>query len=191
MPSTNERIVAAAKELVVSGGSESVSMRKIGDALGLSAMAVYRHFPNREALLARVADELFDEAYAYFSGLEPIEDTITALHRVVDNLVDLSLEAPHRFAFMFLEKRAETRTFPNDFEAGRSRLFSLVTAVIDDGIAAGVLKEQPSWKIALTLTATVYGLVGLHQGGRIALSDEEFRALCHDSLERLLNGITA
>ncbi|MEV3935760.1 TetR/AcrR family transcriptional regulator [Glycomyces sp. NPDC049804] len=191
MSSTSERIAAAAKDLVTAGGSASVSMRKIGDALGLSPMAVYRHFPNREALLARVADDLFDDAYDRLSRKAIPADTVAALHGAVDDLVDLALDHPRQFAFMFIEPRDGARTFPADFSGGRSRLFGLLTGIVDAGIANGTLAPTDSWKVGLTLTANVYGLVALHQGGRIALSDEDFRELCHDSLERLLNGILA
>src|SRR5687768_5028448 len=123
MSSTSERIAAAAKGLVTEGGSASVSMRKIGDALGLSPMAVYRHFPNREALLARVADDLFADAYDRLSRKTIPADTVAALHGAVDDLVDLALDRPRQFAFMFIEPREGARVFPGDFSGGRSRLF--------------------------------------------------------------------
>ncbi|GAB4000754.1 hypothetical protein GCM10029992_33820 [Glycomyces albus] len=191
MNSTFDRIAAVAKELVSEGGSEAVSMRKIGDALGLSQMAVYRHFSSREALLAHVAEELFDDTYERLSAKPIPTDSVEALHMAVDDLVDLALDRPRQFAFMFLEPREGARVFPSDFSGGRSRLFALLTGIVDDGIARGVLAPTDSWKVGLTLTAIVYGLVTLYQGGRFALSDEEFRDLCHESLERLLNGILA
>lgn len=191
MESTADRILATAKDLVDSGGSGAVSMRKIGDALGLSAMAVYRHFPNREALLTRLAGEFFEETYEEWSRTDPPPDTVKALHGVVDALVDLALARPHRFAFMFLERREDARVFPADFHAGRSRTFGLLTRIVEDGMSSGVLRPGSPWKTGLTITATVYGLVQLRQGGRVDLPDAEFRALCHDSLEGILNGITA
>ncbi len=191
MMSTAERIAHAAKEMVIEGGSAAASMRKIGDALGLSPMAVYRHFPNREALLARVADDLFEDVWAEWSRKSIPDDTEAALHGAIDDLVDLALAQPHRFAFMFLERREGARVFPADFSGGRSKVFTLITGIIDNGIANGTLREADSWKVGLTLTATLHGLVELHQGGRIALSDNDFRTLCHDSLQRLLHGILA
>jgi len=191
MTTTSDRIAAAAKKMVIDGGSDSVSMRKIGDALGVSAMAVYRHYPNREALLARVADDLFDDAWAEWSPKPIPADTQAALHGAIDDLVDLALARPHQFAFMFLEPREGARVFPADFSSGRSRVFTLLTGIIDTGLASGVLREDHPWKVGLTVTATLYGLVELHRGGRFDLSDTDFRALCHDSLERLLHGILA
>jgi AcrR family transcriptional regulator len=191
MTTTAERIANAAKGMVIEGGSGAASMRKIGDALGLSPMAVYRHFPNRETLLSRVADDLFEDTWDEWSRKAIPDDTEAALHGAVDDLVDLALARPRQFAFMFLERRDSARAFPADFRSGRSKVFGLLTGIIDTGIANGTLREADSWNVGLTFTATLYGLVELHQGGRIALSDNDFRALCHDSLERLLHGILA
>src|SRR5919112_404118 len=58
---TAERILAAARGLFEREGAQAVSMRRIADAIGLTPMAIYRHFPNREALLKRISDDSFDE----------------------------------------------------------------------------------------------------------------------------------
>ncbi|THV31421.1 TetR/AcrR family transcriptional regulator [Glycomyces paridis] len=217
MSSTRDRIVGAARELVDEGGSETVSMRKIGSALGLSAMAVYRHFPSREVLLAHVADECFDEVHERWRKVGLTGDSRTDLHAVVDRMLDLAFERPHQFALMFLEPRERARAFPADFDStsepvtsepaasepaasepvtsepasGRSKTFALLTDLIADGIAAGTLRPGPPWAVGLSVTASLYGLVQLRRGGRIDLPDDAFRALCHHDLERTLDGIAA
>ena len=42
-------------------GAEAVTMRRVADAVGITPMAVYRHFANRAALLNALADEGFDD----------------------------------------------------------------------------------------------------------------------------------
>ena len=58
---TADRILGAARALFEREGTQAVSMRRIADAIGLTPMAIYRHFPNREALLKRISDDSFDE----------------------------------------------------------------------------------------------------------------------------------
>jgi AcrR family transcriptional regulator len=55
---SRETIAAAALELIESGGLDSFSTRRLGEALGVEAMALYHHFPNRAALLDAVAERL-------------------------------------------------------------------------------------------------------------------------------------
>src|SRR5690242_20844373 len=57
--STSDKILRAALKLFERGGAEAVSMRRIADAVGITPMAIYRHFPNREALLKRLSDDSF------------------------------------------------------------------------------------------------------------------------------------
>jgi TetR/AcrR family tetracycline transcriptional repressor len=59
---TRERIVAAAVDVLDAEGLDALTMRRLGTQLGVSAMSLYRHLPNREAVLAAVVNELFAEA---------------------------------------------------------------------------------------------------------------------------------
>ncbi len=49
-------MVAAAVELLDEYGLADLTMRRLGDALGVRAGALYHHVPNKQTLLARVAD---------------------------------------------------------------------------------------------------------------------------------------
>ncbi len=50
-------LISAATELAASGGAESVALREAARRVGVSPSAAYRHFPNREGLLANVGSE--------------------------------------------------------------------------------------------------------------------------------------
>lgn len=54
-------IVQAALELADADGLQAVSMRKVAARLGVAAMALYRHVPNKDALLEQMADAVFAE----------------------------------------------------------------------------------------------------------------------------------
>jgi AcrR family transcriptional regulator len=53
-PLTKERIIRAAIELIDRDGPTALSMRRLGAELGIEAMSLYHHFPNREALVDTV-----------------------------------------------------------------------------------------------------------------------------------------
>lgn len=54
IPSTRERILAAALELFSRKGYENASMNDIAEAVGIRAPSLYKHFPGKEALFAAV-----------------------------------------------------------------------------------------------------------------------------------------
>jgi AcrR family transcriptional regulator len=52
---THKKLIAAAKRLLDTGGDQAVTLRAVGHACGISHNAPYKHFKNRDALLAAVA----------------------------------------------------------------------------------------------------------------------------------------
>jgi TetR/AcrR family tetracycline transcriptional repressor len=57
-PLTRERILEAAVGIIDEEGLEGLSMRRLGAKLGVEAMSIYNHVPNKDALLQEVADHL-------------------------------------------------------------------------------------------------------------------------------------
>lgn len=60
-PLTRERVLRAAVALADEGGIEAVSMRRLGQELGVEAMALYRHVRNKEELVDGVIDLVVGE----------------------------------------------------------------------------------------------------------------------------------
>jgi hypothetical protein len=53
---TREVVLAAALELIDAGGPDALTMRRLARALGRDPMILYRHAPNKAALLDGVAE---------------------------------------------------------------------------------------------------------------------------------------
>jgi TetR/AcrR family transcriptional regulator, tetracycline repressor protein len=60
-PLTRDRILDAAVAIVDEHGIEGLSMRKLGTALGVEAMSLYNHIPNKAALLDGVLERVVSE----------------------------------------------------------------------------------------------------------------------------------
>lgn len=58
---TRVELVAGARSLLVDDGLDAVTVREVARTLGMTAPAIYRYFPSREALLEEVIDALYDE----------------------------------------------------------------------------------------------------------------------------------
>lgn len=59
-PLSQERILTKARALMKRGGIDGITFRSLADALGVTPMAIYRHFDSKDALLA----ELFNRFVA-------------------------------------------------------------------------------------------------------------------------------
>ncbi|MFC9838285.1 TetR/AcrR family transcriptional regulator C-terminal domain-containing protein [Rhodococcus sp. NPDC127530] len=60
-PITRERILECALEIIDRDGIDGLSMRRLGKALGRDPMTLYRHAPNKAALLDGVAERVVEE----------------------------------------------------------------------------------------------------------------------------------
>ncbi|MFZ0631830.1 MAG: TetR/AcrR family transcriptional regulator [Acidobacteriaceae bacterium] len=185
---TAERILDAATQLLDLEGAEAVSMRRVAAGVGITAMAVYRHFPNREGLLNAITDAGFVEMRERLlaAGGRETEPRLTAL---LDVWLDFALEKPRLFELMFLTLRPGARVFPEDFRAGASPTANIAAGLIDEGMRNGVFRRDDVWEITLEMGALLQGMVMLYLGGRIGMEAEEFRALCHRSFRRYFDGI--
>ena len=62
-PLTREKILSKAIEMIDADGVKGLSMRRLGDALGVEAMAMYHYFPNKEAILDGIVTQLMADAH--------------------------------------------------------------------------------------------------------------------------------
>jgi len=60
-PLSRERVMRAAIALADSSGIESLSMRKLGQDLGVEAMSLYNHVANKDDILDGIVDLVFGE----------------------------------------------------------------------------------------------------------------------------------
>jgi AcrR family transcriptional regulator len=61
IPLSRDRVLQAALALADAGGIESLSMRKLGEAVGVEAMSLYNHVPSKGDLLDGLIDLVFAE----------------------------------------------------------------------------------------------------------------------------------
>jgi AcrR family transcriptional regulator len=55
-PLSRERVLRAAVALADEGGIEALTMRRLGQALGVEAMSLYKHVANKDAILDGITD---------------------------------------------------------------------------------------------------------------------------------------
>jgi AcrR family transcriptional regulator len=80
-PLSTERIVEAAIELIDHEGLDALSMRRLGAALSVEAMSLYRHVPSKAVLLEAVVGRLLAELLLPVPGSVPWQDSFRALAR--------------------------------------------------------------------------------------------------------------
>ena len=188
--STSQRIYQCALRILETEGPQAVSMRRVGKEAGITAMAIYHHFPNREAMLHAVVDSEFERLVEVFAQSNEKRRFETSMIHIMDGYIDYALAHPRIFDYVFSMPRAGARHFPEDFRARRSPTLNIVADIVSSGMNLGKLKRDDAWEIAMELWAHAHGYLALWRAGRFRLSDDEFRKLVHRSLRRLLHGLS-
>lgn len=189
--STSDKILRAALKLFERGGAEAVSMRRIADAVGITPMAIYRHFPNREALLKRLSDDSFQAIAHEWAAHGTHPDVLERLLALLTPYLDYALANPHLFDHAFSLRRDDARRFPEDFRDRQSPTLTVIADAIDEGMRQGVLRKGDQWDVAMTLWAQAHGLIVLYRAGRFSYDEAQFRAFYLASLRRVIDGIKA
>jgi AcrR family transcriptional regulator len=190
-PTTPQKILRAALRLFEKEGPEAVSMRRVAEAVGITPMAIYRHFPNREALLKRIANDSFEAVAKTWADQSGHPDVMKRLLGPLEHYLDYALAHPHLFDHAFSVPREDARRFPEDFRARRSPTLNVIADALAEGMRQGVLREDDPWDVAMALWAQAHGLVALFRAGRFSYGAKQFRAFYLASLEKLLHGIAA
>jgi AcrR family transcriptional regulator len=99
-PLTRDRVLRAAMALADEGGLETLTMRKLGDELGVGPMALYRHVANKDDMVDGIVDLVFGEI-----DLPPIgaDWKVAMRNRAISVREALSR---HRWAVALMESRA-------------------------------------------------------------------------------------
>jgi AcrR family transcriptional regulator len=71
LPLSRERVLRAAVELADERGIESLTMRSLGQALGVEAMSLYNHVANKEDVLNGLVEVVVDEILAEVDKIGP------------------------------------------------------------------------------------------------------------------------
>jgi AcrR family transcriptional regulator len=183
MLGTVEKIEAIALAFLEREGAAAVSMRRIAETAGITPMAIYHHFPNRESLLRKITDREF-EALA-----DHMDARAGGLLHVMDYYLDYAFTRPLLFDYVFSRFRTDARRFPRDFKARRSPTMNRVADAVSAAMESGEIAHDDVWEVAMEFWALIHGYIALYRAGRFALEEKAFRQLCRRALKRFHNGL--
>jgi AcrR family transcriptional regulator len=163
---TRTALLRAAAGLLEGGGIEAVTLRAVGERAGVSRQAPYKHFADKEALLAMLAAGYFEQIGREMFGAaaEAGDDPLSRLEAMGAAYVRFALASPHRYRLMFGEK-TQRSPHPEVHEAAHALYEGLVGAIAECQ-EAGELPAGDPVELAALLYATSHGAVDLALSGQ-------------------------
>jgi AcrR family transcriptional regulator len=147
-------LIAAALKILKAEKDEP-SLRAVARAAGVSAMAPYRHFPDKAGLLAAVADHGFESLRRALSAADEQADAREALFAQGMAFIDFARKNPALFRLMYSHEYGHATT-----EAVRATYAILANRV------AGIVPKQVD-AATLACRSLVQGMATIELSGRL------------------------
>lgn len=167
-------IIAAAKELFLTVGFKSTSIRKIAAKLNVSPTTIYLYFKDKSDIIYALHQEMFGMMVDQFSVLLIVEDPFERLKALGRSYLKFSIENPELYELMFMSKEP-MEFLDNDREEkwteGQNLLDTLIST-IKDCQRNGYFPAKDSEAVAIQAWGMVHGLASLSISGHLcALTD--------------------
>jgi AcrR family transcriptional regulator len=188
---TQEKIYAESLNLFLKEGLANVSMRKIGAAVGISAAALYRHYPSKEHLMGSLLQEGFQKFYQYEMRAISGKDPYTRMMLLCENYLQFAVENPGFYKLMMMTEWGDDDTVIHEILGQKAwSTLQFVEDRIRECQQAGIMKAHDAGSLAVTFWAVTHGVVSL--GLTCALEGKgidyrhQFRATIHHVLGGML-----
>lgn len=175
--------------MIAEGGTESVTMRALGERLGVSRAAAYRHFEDKNALLVAVAASGFrrlSERLQKIGAGEP-RSSVERARRMGEEYVRFALENPAHYRLMYGREAMGRQDLPELRDAG-SELFEQLVDVIKAYQESGGIRRDDPRAQAYVAWSAVHGLASLLIEGQI-MSTVDVDALIRQTTQIVLDGM--
>jgi AcrR family transcriptional regulator len=155
-----DALVQAAFQEAEQGGPEAVSIKALAKKLGVSQPAPYKHFADREALLATVTAEAFRQFMATLREAIARSSKRSKLSRFAHATVDFGLRRNGIYRLMFASRIIACAPKSSELHGVAMDTFALLVDALE-APAIGFLRERS----ALKIWAALHGVVMLAEQG--------------------------
>ena len=165
-------LLDATVKLIVKVGPRAFTLREVARLAKVSHNAPYRHFRDKEELLAAVAAEGFERlADSMIETAAPADDALDALLLTGRGYVRFALQWPEHFSVMF-DHCQNLDDYPA-YAASSQRAFQVLLDHVIGAQRAGQLPAGDPNPLALTCWSMVHGIAKLAISGLLPFKSQD------------------
>jgi AcrR family transcriptional regulator len=163
---TKQKLINVTKQMIDTNGIDSVSMRELGKEMELSRSAVYRHFKNKEDLLAAIVTENFETIKSRICQLiDEINDPRKLVYAMLYTYYDFGIKNQEHYQLMF-RKQWNKEQYPN-MHISAYELFEIIEKCIEKAQAQKCNSRKSTKQLVAMVAAFIHGLVELNSAGHL------------------------
>ncbi len=188
---TKTELAHAARDVLLEEGLAGLSMRKVAGLCGISATAIYRHYEDKDALVARAVLEGFRIFGSYLMDALEESTPLKRFRMMGRRYIEFAREHPSDYRLIFMTDCQELGMTHLDEVAKREigGTFQLLQDRIVECQRAGLFSRGDPRAIAASVWASTHGLSSLIVTGNVGESDKELQALIKLHLNTIEKGL--
>jgi len=193
MSDTRKQILEEAREVFLEEGLAGLSMRTVAERVGVSATALYRHFDDKDALLATMLGEAFATFGSYLGRALGGRTPLARFRLTGEAYFDFALEHRRDYELMFLTNCYDLgfKRISKEIDERSRPTFEFLVERVEECMDERVFVRGEPREVALYAWSTVHGTASLWLLGQLreAMDLTAFRAhivLTLDLIERAL-----
>jgi AcrR family transcriptional regulator len=182
-------LIDQALQTIDKRGPDAVTLRGVGEALGVSRTALYRHFSDKQELLASVAREGFRTLrLSLLAAWEQHGRGRPGFEAMGDAYFRFAVTHPSHYRVMFGRYVESGTTDPELMDEGQGAFQALVDAIVELQ-RSGDARNDPPLVVAQFVWSVTHGVAMLAIDGRLGEGEESGAALNRYAMERIRTAI--
>jgi AcrR family transcriptional regulator len=183
-----QRIVDAARQVLLSDGYRNFSLRKIAREIDVSATSIYLYFENKDDLVHTLMEEAIERLNNQLAkSITMPDDPISKLETLAHEYITFALEHPREYQVIYLISSEEMTRYPKEKFRKARKGYEIVTNVLKEGVESGLIAEQKPRIAAYTFWAQLHGVMSVVLSKRLdtRINQEEF---IEEAIEHIIKG---
>ena len=161
-----QKLLDVTRQMIDTNGIDSVSMRDLGKEMNLSRSAVYRHFKNKDDLLAAIVIEDFGMLISHLHKLiGEIDDSRTLFSEMLYTFYDFSIKNYEHYQLMFI-KQWDKNQYEN-LHTSAFELFRIIYNCFEKAHGQKHTVSKSPKQLTAMGSAFIIGLVELNSAGHL------------------------
>lgn len=168
-----DALVEAALTALEMDGPDALSLRGLARSAGVSATAVYRHFANKDDLMAAIATEGFEglsQEMTQRLNQEPDADALRRLMILGEGYSSYAMSHPAHYRLMFGKRMVNKEDYP-DLARAAAGSYGMLEQAVAETVEAGQFPALPVPLLSTMAWSLIHGLATLHNDGMLNQPD--------------------
>lgn len=186
--SLKDRIVEAARQVLLTEGYRNFSLRKIAREIDVSATSIYLHFENKDDLVHTLMEQSIERLNNQLQQAASKADSpIAKLEALAYEYVRFALKYQREYQIIYLTSSDEMSRYPKEKFRKARKGYEIVNNVLQEGVNAGLIAEEKPQIAAYTFWAQLHGVMSVVLSKRLdtRIDQQEF---IDEAIEHIIDG---